>query len=64
MIIETPVAVHEARDEEKVVKFLQPHDVPEKVQHWIWEGQFWGAYYDDGDIVFENIWQETIVIDG
>jgi hypothetical protein len=59
-IMENQVAVHEAQNSEKVVKFINQDSLNEETQSLIWNGNLHGLYYDkNGKIVAEDIWGDV-----
>ncbi|MBE9546707.1 MAG: hypothetical protein IMF10_04315 [Proteobacteria bacterium] len=47
----TTVAIHENEDSEKVVKFIDEYEFNKKGRGLINSPEFWGAFYDEGEIV-------------
>lgn len=54
------VAVHEAQNSDKVVKFINQDSLKEEVSNIIENGSLQGLYYDvNGNLVAEDIWGDV-----
>lgn len=58
--MENQVAVHEAQNSEKVVKFINQDSLNNEISSLIENGNLHGLYYDEnGNIVAEDIWGDV-----
>ena len=53
-------AIHESKNSEKVVKFIDSSELNQKAQKAIYNGEVVGFYYTaKGNIRFQDVWNQT-----
>ncbi len=54
------IAIHESKDSEKVIKFINTNELTEEMVKFQESGWLWGLCYDeDGKVVAVDNWGET-----
>jgi len=49
-------AICKSREDETIVKFVDPSQLGDEIKDMIEDNQIWGVYVKDGSVVVEDIW--------